>query len=101
LYILFDQVFSTASKDEIKALFVKTLKTPAPASSKRERAARDYSDNDEAGATVQEDKTADFRKGLSEYLLTRFYVKKRKDGELDGGNLKAKFKVVFDIINKE
>jgi hypothetical protein len=52
---------------------------------------------------VQEDKNADFKKGFSEYFLTKFYVKKKKECEKEGKmgeDMKEKFKVVFDIIKK-
>ena len=47
------------------------------------------------------EKLPEFRKGLSEYLLTKFYTKKKQDSE--GGqlpaDLQAKFKTVFDAIS--
>ena len=53
----------------------------------------------------ESDKLADFRKGLSEYLLTKFYLKKKKEGALTnpvgGALLKDKFKITFDLINKQ
>jgi len=30
---------------------------------------------------ISEDKLAEFKKGISEYLLTHFYVKKRKEAD--------------------
>lgn len=57
------------------------------------------SDSDREG-DVGEDKLVDFRRGMSEYLLTKFYLKKKKEGALEGG-LKEKFKACFDVINKE
>ena len=40
-------------------------------------------------------------KGLSEYLLTKFYLKKKKEmGETLGEEMKAKFKSTFDIISR-
>ena len=58
------------------------------------------SDNEKEG--TGEDKLVDFRRGMSEYLLTKFYPKKKKEGALESeAGLKDKFKICFDIINKE
>jgi hypothetical protein len=45
------------------------------------------------------DTLAEFRRGLSEYILAKFYLKKKKEG-IDE-QLKEKFKVTFDIIKRE
>ncbi len=47
------------------------------------------------------DKLPEFRKGLSEYLLTKFYLKKKqeyKESKMPQ-DLQAKFKTVFDVIS--
>jgi len=60
------------------------------------------SDSDNEKGDTGEDKLADFRRGLSEYILTKFYLKKKKEGAIvNEVGLKDKFKVCFDIINKE
>jgi len=47
------------------------------------------------------EKHEEFRKGLSEYLLTKFYTKKKKDyGKEMPKELSSKLKVVFDVINE-
>lgn len=47
------------------------------------------------------EKLPEFRKGLSEYLLTKFYIKKKQEhkGEQLSAELQAKFKAVFDVIS--
>ena len=43
----------------------------------------------------------DFRRGLSEYLLTKFYLKKKKEHGKDmPKELSSKIKAVFDVINE-
>ncbi len=40
-------------------------------------------------------------KGLSEYLLSKFYLKKKKEmGASLNEDMKAKFKATFDIISR-
>jgi hypothetical protein len=92
--VLFDLIFSELTVDKIKKVFVKGLTT------KRQQQSLIESDSDEGD--VGEDKLAEFRRGLSEYLLTKFYLKKKKEGALEKeAGLKEKFKACFDIINKE
>ena len=43
----------------------------------------DESEDEDDDNRPKEDKLADFRKGFSEYLLTKYYLKKRKDGSLE------------------
>lgn len=47
---------------------------------------------------ARDEKHAAFMKGLSEYLLTTFYVKKKKEQMSE--EMQAKFKATFDIISK-
>ena len=51
-----------------------------------------------------EEKHVEFKRGFSEYLLTKYYAKKRKEAESTAGALpeevKDKFKAIFDIINR-
>jgi len=47
---------------------------------------------------TKDEKYAKFMRGLSEYILTTFYVKKKKDHMSE--EIQAKFKSTFDIINK-
>jgi hypothetical protein len=62
----------------------------------------DSDSDNEKGAGAGEDKLVDFRRGLSEYILTKFYLKKKKEGAIESEEgLKDKFKMCFDIINKE
>jgi len=66
------------------------------------------SDSEKGGADdADQEKHAEFKRGFSEYLLTKFYAKKKKEAEkevIDGklnNDLKDKFKAIFDIINKQ
>ena len=43
--------------------------------------AKDNAKDSDEEQGVAEDKLADFKKGISEYVLTQFYVKKRKEAE--------------------
>jgi hypothetical protein len=51
-----------------------------------------------------EEKHVEFKRGFSEYLLTKFYAKKRREAETSQGSMqeetKDKFKAIFDIINR-
>lgn len=92
MYILFTEVFTSHSKEELRAVFKRGLALRKPGTQ------GEHSEEDEDGAP-EEDKLGDFRRGLSEYLLTKFYLKKKQEGlEAD---LKEKFKVVFELINKQ
>jgi hypothetical protein len=50
-----------------------------------------------------QEKHADFRKGLSEYLLTKFYLKKKQEfeGQKMPEDLSVKIKATFDVINEQ
>ena len=92
-------MYEAHSKDEIRGIFKKGLL------GQKKAAAKDHSDESgQEDEGIEEDKLGDFRRGLSEYLLTKFYLKKKKEGALtaEGGSLlKEKFKVTFDVINKD
>lgn len=100
LFILFDFVFSSYTSEQLKVVFTKGLST------KREQAQHKKSlmesDSENEKGDTGEDRLADFRRGMSEYLLTKFYLKKKTEGALESEiGLKDKFRVCFDIINKE
>lgn len=71
LFVLFDSIVDESSKEELKVVFRKGLKAG--------QAKANAQDSD---AEPEDDKLGDFRRGLSEYLLTRFYLKKKRDGEM-------------------
>ena len=71
----------------------------------------DFDDDDDRDSEAEvpeegedEEKHVEFKRGFSEYLLTKYYAKKRKEGEKTGGGMqeevKEKFKAIFDIINR-
>ncbi|CDW86880.1 nucleolar mif4g domain-containing protein 1 [Stylonychia lemnae] len=74
LYVLLDDIYERQSKDQIKIIFKKGMN----------------------------EKHSEFRKGLSEYILTKYYLKKKKDlnGEKMSQELQTKIKTTFDIINQ-
>ena len=47
------------------------------------------------------DKHMEFRQGFSEYLLSTYYVKKKKEAGKLSEEMQAKFKTVFDVINEK
>lgn len=109
LYLLFDHLLDSTNKDGLRTLFQKSL---YPKKQKKAKALmkgleeEEDGDMDDAESEEEpandEERHLDFKKGLSEYLLTKFYVKKKREsesGKLEG-DLKDKFKAIFDIINK-
>ncbi len=101
MYLLFNYIYENHTKDQIKSIFQKTFKTG-------QSKPLDANDSDDHEHGIAEDKLADFKKGISEYVLTQFYVKKRKEAEKQEGvskkmpsELQEKFKVTFDLINKQ
>jgi hypothetical protein len=112
LYVLFDSIFQAHTPEQLKAIFKKGLKArvakrAASGGARREEASdqSEEEDDNEEEAGKDEDKLVDFRRGLSEYLLTKFYLKKKKEGSMDSASassdLKEKFKACFDVINKQ
>ena len=100
LYLLFDTIYENHTKEEIKTIFKKGLKAAKSKTKIDLDVSQDEAEEEEEEAT--EDKLGDFRRGLSEYLLTKFYLKKKKEAGLAMDPiLKEKFKVTFDIINKQ
>lgn len=74
MHLICEELFTSLSKDDLKSVFRRGI----------------------------QDKHNDFRQGFSEYLLTKFYVKKKKesDGKLSE-EMQTKFKAVFDVINEK
>jgi hypothetical protein len=64
-------------------------------------------ESDDSKPGQDDDKHTEFKKGFSEYLLTKFYAKKKKESEKEAADgklpsdIKDKFKAIFDIINKQ
>ena len=106
LYLAFDELFTTHPKEDIRKVFLKSL---APSKLKKRVMRGDFDDDDDRDSDVpeegeDEEKHVEFKRGFSEYLLTKYYAKKRKEGEKTGGGMqeevKEKFKAIFDIINR-
>ena len=64
MYIVFNDMFENLSKEEVRTVFAKTFKTGQGAKGKDNL----MSDNEDEA--IAEDKLADFKKGISEYVLT-------------------------------
>ena len=51
------------------------------------------------------DKFPEFRTGMSEYMLTKFYLKKKNEYKGEKGKMpaemQAKIKATFDVINEK
>ena len=107
-------MFTTHNREEIRAVFVKSLVPKGKKMSKRARMAEEMdedrgfeSDSEKGEEDADQEKHAEFKRGFSEYLLTKFYAKKKREAEKEGldgklnNDLKDKFKAIFDIINKQ
>lgn len=108
LYLAFDELFTTHPKEDVRKVFLKSL---APSKLKKRVLRGDFDDDDDRDSEADvpeegedEEKHVEFKRGFSEYLLTKYYAKKRKEAEKTGGamqeEVKEKFKAIFDIINR-
>mmetsp|Transcript_38937 Transcript_38937/g.37268 ORF Transcript_38937/g.37268 Transcript_38937/m.37268 type:complete len:129 (-) Transcript_38937:9-395(-) len=97
LYILFDNLFQQCDKETLKRVF----RVGLGASKKQGQFEAEEQDDQE-----QAKRMVEFKKGVSEYFLTHFYIKKKKDlkaltDKESREAMNRKFKAVFDVINSD